>query len=51
MLTGISLHILIQKATAISELTVIVAEMLIHRSIMPEIIHTTLQIKLLILTV
>ena len=51
MLTGVSLHVLIQKATAISELTVIVAEMLIHRSIMPEIIHTTLQIKLLILTV
>ena len=51
MLTGVSLHILIPKATAISELTVIVAEMLIHRSIMPEIIHTTLQIKLIILTV
>ena len=51
MLTGVSLHILIQKATAISELTVIAAEMLIHRSIMPEIIHTTLEIKLLILTV
>ena len=51
MLTGVSLHILIQKATAISELTVIAAEMLIHISIMPEIIHTTLEIKLLILTV
>ena len=51
MLTGVSLHILIQKATAISELTVIAAEMIIHRSIMPEIIHTTLEIKLLILTV
>ena len=51
MLTGVSLHILIQKATATSELTVIVAEMLIHRSIMPEIIHTTLEIKLIILTV
>ena len=51
MLTYVSLHIVIQKATAISELTVIVAEMLIHRSIMPEIIHTTLEIKLIILTV
>ena len=51
MLTGVSLHILIQEATAISELTVIVAQMLIHRSIMPEIIHTTLEIKLIILTV
>ena len=51
MLTGVSLHILIPKATAISELTVIVPEMLIHRSIMPEIIHTTLEIKLIILTV
>ena len=51
MLTDVSLHIVIQKATAISELTVIVAEMLIHRSIMPEIIHTTLEIKLIILTI
>ena len=51
MLTGVSLHILIQKATATSELTVIVAEMQIHRYILSEIIHTTLQIKLLILTV
>ena len=50
MLTGVSLHILIQKATATSELTVIAAEM--HNiSIMPEIIHTTLEIKLIILTV
>ena len=51
MLTGVSLHIVIQKATAVSEITVIVAEMLIHRSIMPQIIHTTLEIKLIILTV
>ena len=51
MLTGVSLYILIEQATAISELTVIAAEMLIHRSIMPEIIHATLEIKLLILTV
>ena len=51
MLTGVSLHIVIQKATAVSELTVIVAEMIIHRSIMPQIIHRTLEIKLIILTV
>ena len=51
MLTCVSLHILIQKATATSKLTVIAAEMQIHRCILSEIIHTTLQIKLLILTV
>ena len=51
MLTGVSLHIVIQKATAISELTVIVAELQIHRCILSEIIHTTLEIKLIILTV
>ena len=51
MLTGVSLHILIQKSTGISAMTVIAADMEIHRYILSEIIHTTLQIKLLILTV
>ena len=50
ILTGITVDMLIQKAAVMSKLTVITAEMQIHRYIVSEIIHTTLQIKLLILT-
>ena len=51
MLTCVSVNMLIQKSTGISAMTVIAADMEIHRYILSEIIHTTLQIKLLILTV
>ena len=51
ILTGVTIDMLIQKTIVMSELTVITAEMKIHRYILSEIIHTTLQIKLLILTV
>ena len=51
ILTGVTIDMLIQKTIVMSELTVITAEMQIHRYILSEIIHTTLQINLLILTV